>query len=94
MFHPDDRHMADNMTTYSISEARAHLGEVLRDLGHDDGAIIRRRGWPCGRLTAVDVRADAKPSLATLRRVFSEPPDVDYQDFRNIRAAAGRWRTR
>lgn len=81
-------------TTCSVSEAKAHLGEILRGLGQGDEVIITRRGRPCGRLTAVDASADAKPSLATLRGALSELPDIDYQDFRNIRTIAGRWRPR
>ena len=82
-------------TTYSIGEAKSHLGRIiLRDLDHGDEVIITSRGRPCGRLTPLDGRADAKPSLATLRSTFPELPDADCQDFRNIRAAAGIWRPR
>ena len=81
------------MTTYSISKARAHLGRILRDLSHGDAVIITRQGRPCGRLTSADDWADDKPSLATLWGAFSELPDADYQDFRNIRATAGTRRT-
>ncbi len=82
------------MLTYSISEARAHLTRILREMDQGEEVIITRRGRPCGRLTAVNAYADGKPSLATLRGAFTELPDADYRDFRNIRAAAGRWRAR
>lgn len=75
-------------TTYSISEAKSHLGWILRNLGQGDEVIITRRGRPCGRLIAVDADADDKPSLATLRGAFSELPDADYQDFQSVRAPA------
>ena len=81
-------------TTYSISEAKSHLNRILRNLGRGDEVIITRRGRPYGRLTPVDRKVDAKPSLATLRGALSELPDADYQDFRNVRTAAGRWRPR
>ena len=91
---PRHRYAADNMTTYSIREAKAHLSEILRDLGRGDVVIITRRGRPYGRLTAVEPVAAAELSLATPRGALSELPDVDYQDFRNVRAAAGRGRPR
>ena len=72
------------MTTYSIREAKAHLSEILRDLGRGDEVIITRRGRPCGRLTAVEPAAD-KPSLATLRGALSQLPDAQYQDFLDIK---------
>ena len=87
-----------DMITYSISAAKtylaakAYLSRILRDLDHGEEVIMTRRNRPCGRLTTVDGRANDKPSLATLRDAFSELPDADYQDFRNIRATAGRWR--
>lgn len=80
-------------TMYSISEAKAHLSRILRDLGQGEEVIITRRGRPCGRLIALDTGVDDRPSLATLRGAFSELPDADYQDFRNVRATARRWRT-
>ena len=83
-----------SMLTYGISEARAHLSRILREMDQGEEVIITRRGRPCGRLTALDAGADDKPSLATLRGALSELPDIDYQDFRNVRVAAGRWRPR
>ena len=79
------------MTTYSIREAKARLSEILRGLDRGDEVIITRRGRPCGRLTAVDTDADDKPSLATLRGAFSQLPDAEYQDFRDIKSI---WETR
>ena len=73
---PRHRYTADNMTTFSNSEAKAHLSEMLRDLGHGDGVIITRRGRPCGRLTAVKPVAADKPSLATLRAPFPNRPTL------------------
>ena len=77
--------MVDEMATYSIREAKAHLSEILRDLDRGDEVIITRRGRPCGRLTAVDAVADDRPSLATLRGALSQLPDADYRDFQNIK---------
>ena len=76
-----DPYATDNMTTYSIREAKARLSEILRDLDHGEEVIITRRGRPCGRLTAVDASAGDKPSLATLRGNLSQLADADYQDF-------------
>ena len=73
-------------TTYSIREVKAHLSEILRDLGPGENVIRTRRGRPCGRLTVVEVVADDKPSLATLRGALSQLPDADYQDFQGIKA--------
>ena len=78
--------MVDDMTTYSIREAKAHLSEILRDLDLGDEVIITRRGRPCGRLTAVDAGADERPSLATLRGALSQLPDAGYQDFLDIKS--------
>ena len=78
------------MTTYSIREAKAHLSEILRDLGQGDEVIITRRGRPRGRLTAVEPVAADKPSLATLRGALSQLPDAQYQDFLDIK---GIWET-
>ena len=80
----------DEMTTYSIREAKAHLSEILRDLDHGDEVIITRRGRPCGRLTAVDAGAEDRPSLATLKGALSQLPDAVYQDFLDIK---GIWET-
>ena len=88
--HKHDLHMVDDMTTYSIREAKAHLSEILRDLDRGDEVIITRRGRPCGRLTAVDAGAADRPSLATLRGALAELPDAGYQDFQDIK---GIWET-
>lgn len=61
-------------TVHSIGEAKAHLSRILRDLEHGGEVIITRRGRPCGRLTAVDGRAEDKSSMATLRDSFSKLP--------------------
>ena len=89
--HQHDLRVVDDMTTYSIREAKAHLGEILRDLDRGEEVIITRRGRPCGRLTAVDSGADDKSSLAMLRGALSQLPDADYQDFQDIK---GIWETR
>ncbi len=86
---PENHPTADNMTTYSIREAKAHLSEILRDLGQGDEVIITRRGRPCGRLTAVEPVA-GEPSLSTLRGALSQLPDAQYQDFLDIK---GIWET-
>ena len=78
------------MATYSIREAKAHLSEILRGLDRGDEVIITRRGRPCGRLTAVDVDAGDRPSLATLRGALCQLPDADYQYFQDIK---GIWET-
>ena len=75
----------DDMTTYSIREAKAHLSEILRGLDRGDEVIITRRGRPCGRLTAVDAGAGDRPSLATLRGALSQLPDAGIQDFLDIK---------
>ena len=82
--------MVDDMTTYSIREAKAHLSEILRDLDRGDEVIITRRGRPCGRLTAVDGDAGDKPSMATLRGALTQLPDASYEDFQDIK---GIWKT-
>ena len=74
----------------SIREAKAHLSEILRDLDRGDEVISTRRGRPCGRLTAVDVGPDDRPSLATLKGALSQLPDASYQDFLDIK---GIWET-
>lgn len=81
-----DQYVADNVITYSIREAKAHLSEILRDLDHGEEVIITRRGRPCGRLTPVAADADDRPSLATLRGALSELPDAEYQDFQDIKS--------
>ena len=87
--HQHDPHMVVGMTTYRIREAKAHLSEILRDLERGDEVIITRRGHPCGRLTAVDVGADDRPSLAALRGALSQLPDAGYQDFQDIKGIWG-----
>ena len=78
------------MTIYSIREAKARLSEILRGLDRGDEVIITRRGRPCGRLTAVAVASDDRPSLASLRGALSQLPDASYQDFQDIK---GVWET-
>lgn len=86
--------MANDMTTYSIQEAKARLSKILRDLEPADEVIITRRGRPCGQLTAVDTDADDRPSLATLRGALTDLPDAAYQDFQDIKGmfAEKAWR--
>ena len=71
-----DPYMMDGMTTYSIREAKARLSEIVRDLERGGEVIITRRGWPCGRLTAVDAGGADRPSLAMLRGALSQLPDA------------------
>ncbi len=64
------------MPTYSISETKARLSQILRDLTRGEETIITRRGQPCGRITAVDASADDRPSLATLRGALADFPTL------------------
>lgn len=82
--------MVDDMTTYSIREAKARLSEILRDLDRGDEVIITRRGRPYGHLTRVEDGTDDRPSLAKLRGALSQLPDAGYQDFQDIK---GIWET-
>ncbi len=73
------------MATYSISEFKARLSEILKDVDDGRDVIITRRGKPCGRLTAVPQPARTKPSLSTLRGSLHGLPDAEYQDFLDIK---------
>ena len=69
------------MTTYSIREFKAQVSAILRNLDNGEEVIITRRGKPCGKLIPVPPPADPKPSLAHLRGIFANLPDLEYADF-------------
>ena len=69
------------MTTYGIREVKARLSEILRELDDGDEVIITRHGKPCGRLTTVPEPAEQKPPLSSLREMFAHMPDVEYEEF-------------
>lgn len=69
------------MTTYGVREFKARLSEILRELDDGDEVIITRHGKPCGRLTTVPEPAEQKPPLSTLREKFAHLPDVEYEEF-------------
>ena len=74
------------MTTYSIRDFKAKTSEILRGLEEGEEVIITRRGEPCGKLIAIQPKADAKPSLSALRGALTHLPDADYEDFLDIKA--------
>ena len=73
------------MATYSMSEFKAKVSEILKDIDGGEEVIIARRGKLCGRLTAVPQPARTKPSLSTLKGSIHRLPDADYQDFLDIK---------
>ena len=74
------------MAAYGVTEFKARLSEILRNLDDGEEVIITRRGKPCGRLTPIPHPAEQKPSLGTLRGAFSHHlPDASYQDFLDIK---------
>ena len=51
------------MPTYSITEFKARLSQILRDLGENGGeVIITRRGKPCAKLVAIRDQTEAQSS--------------------------------
>ena len=74
------------MTTHSVSELKARLSQILRDLDDGEDVIITRRGKPCGRLTPVHRPTEGKPSLRSLRGALADLPDASYQDFLEIKS--------
>ena len=79
------------MTTYNIREFKAKISEIISTLEYDQEVIITRRGKPCGRLMPVQLPAEEKPSLQTLRGALTQLPDATYQDFVDIK---GMWEPR
>jgi prevent-host-death family protein len=77
--------MVQDMTTYNIREFKAKISEIISTLEYDQEVIITRRGKPCGRLTPVQLPAEEKPSLQTLRGALTQLPDATYQDFVDIK---------
>ena len=73
------------MTTYNIREFKAKISEIISTLEYDQEVIITRRGKPCGRLMPVQLPAEEKPSLQTLRGALTQLPDATYQDFLDIK---------
>ena len=74
------------MTTYNIREFKSKISEIINTLEYDQEVIITRRGKPCGRLMPVELPAEDKPSLQTLRGAFAQLPEATYQDFQDIKA--------
>jgi len=69
------------VTTYGVREFKARLSEILSGLEEGDEVIITRHGKPCARLTAAPKPDDEKRSLSTLRGMFAHMPDVEYEEF-------------
>ena len=78
--------MADDMTTYNIREFKSKISEIINTLEYDQEVIITRRGKPCGRLTPVELPAEEKPSLQTLRGALTQLPDATFEDFQDIKS--------
>ncbi len=74
------------MTTIGIRELKARVSEVLRVLETTgEEVIITRRGKPCAKLVAIESTPQKKRSLRTLRGAFTFLPDLEYEDFQEIK---------
>ena len=73
------------MTTYSVSEFKARLSDILSGLDDGGEVIVTRRGKPCARVTPTDHPDGRKPSLGSLRGALTDLPDASYEDFPEIR---------
>lgn len=56
------------MHTVSLSEAKSHLSQPLRQVEAGEEVIITRRGKPVARITPVERLKQAVKSLAAFRR--------------------------
>ena len=74
------------MTTYNIREFKSKISDILMNLRYGEEVIITRRGKPTGRLSPIELQAEDKPSLATLRGSLEILPDATYEDFQEIKS--------
>ena len=74
------------MRTYGVSQLKANLSAVLKEVEAGEEVKITRHGAPCAKLTSVSELKGGKPSLATLRGSLTYLPEADYEDFMAIKA--------
>ena len=73
------------MPTYTITQFKAKTSEILNNLNDGEEVIITRRGKPCARLTALPESLEEKPSIDRLKARFAEIPDLEYEDFQEVK---------
>ena len=79
------------MATYGVTEFKARLSEILRNLDDGEEVIITRRGKPVhpkprARFTPIRLSPEDKLPLSALRGLLADRmPDASYQDFLDIK---------
>jgi len=58
------------MKTITVAETKAHLSEILKQIGDDGEVIITRRGKPVAKITAITPPKEPLASLAEFRRTL------------------------
>ena len=74
------------MTTVSVRELKAKASKILKDVeSSGEEVIITRHGKPCAKLVPVKSPTPKKRSLRTVRDSFTFLPDLEYEDFQEIK---------
>ena len=75
------------MTAISVSELKARASQILKDVeSSGEEVIITRHGKPYAKLAPVSKGSSPKKkSLRTLRGALTFLPDLEYEDFQEIK---------
>ena len=74
------------MTTYSVRDFKAKASQILRELeSSQEEVVITRHGKPVGKLVPMSPKNEGRRSLRSLRGSFSFLPELEYEDFIEIK---------
>ncbi|MDR6758761.1 prevent-host-death family protein [Mycoplana sp. BE70] len=78
-------------TTVKISEAKAHLSELLARVEAGEEVIIARGNAPIARLTAIDERRQRLAAIEAVRAIRARAKPVTQEEIREWRDEGRRY---
>ncbi|MBB3980005.1 MULTISPECIES: type II toxin-antitoxin system Phd/YefM family antitoxin [Rhizobiaceae] len=78
-------------TTVKISEAKAHLSELLARVEAGEEVIIARGNAPIARLTAIDERRQRLAAIEAVRAIRARAKPVTQEEIREWREEGRRY---
>ena len=78
-------------TTVKISEAKAHLSELLARVEAGEEVIIARGNAPIARLTAIDERRQRLAAIEAVRAIRARAKPITQEEMREWREEGRRY---